>query len=204
MEIIIDDEEIINSTDWKAKAENIIERLDEELFAGLTEESSYDTTYDRFGNEKKTKKRVKKGEIMPGISAAQVTAKLNRFLRIYKPMGFKEACSLDEREYLEAYGYYLDIISHINKFTTFLGDKQTYSAFVNITSDVYNELLLDPKYSGVFASIEDGFVQSNFSVAQAGLVDGKTTITKLQTKAAGHNLVKNPESITIVQNNRID
>ena len=40
-------------------------------------------------------------------------------------------------------------------------------------------------------------------MAEAGLVDSKTTIAKLQTKNAGHNLVKNPESLTLIQNNNV-
>lgn len=196
--------EMIKPTDWKAKSEKIIEELDNTIFADMTKADSYDYKVDKDGNIIKTKKRVRKGDIMPEISPAQVSAKLNRLLRIYRPMNITEARALDDTDYLEAYGYFLDVISHINEYCTFLPDKQLYSAFCNISTDVYNELLGDPNYSQVFASIEDGFVQSNFSVAQAGLVDTKTTITKLQTKDAGHNLVRNPEAITLVQNNHFD
>ena len=203
-EIIIENARIVNSTDWKAKSEYIIEQLNETLFKGLTLEDSYNITYDKFGNEVRKKKQVKKGDVMPDISAAQVTTKLNRLLRVYRPMTTAQAMTMEDTEFLEAYGYYLDIISHVNNYVTFIGDKQMFSAFCNITTDTYNELLTDPKYSQVFASIEDGFVQSNFSVAQAGLVDGKITVAKLQAKDAGHSLVKSPESITIVNNTKVD
>lgn len=203
-EIIIENARIVNSTDWKSKSEYIIEQLNESLFKGLTEESSYNVKFDQFGNEIKTKKQIKKNEIMPIISPAQVSTKLNRLLRVYRPMTIADAMTIQDTEFLEAYGYYLDIISHINQYCTYIGSKQEFSSFCNITTDTYNELLTDPKYSQVFASIEDGFIQSNFSVAQAGLVDTKTTMAKLTTKNAGHSLVKSPESITIVNNTKVD
>lgn len=202
--VINKDGEMIKPTDYKAKAEKIIEELDNTIFADMTKADSYDYKIDKYGNEIKVKKRVKKGDIMPEISPAQVSTKLNRLLRIYRPMNITEARALKDTDYLEAYGYFLDVISHINEYCTFLPDKQLYSAFCNISTDVYNELLGDPNYSQVFASIEDGFVQSNFSVAQAGLVDTKTTITKLTVKDAGHNLVRNNESITYNINNNVD
>ena len=204
-ELIFDGEVLINATDWKAKSEHIIAKLDEELFNNVNKWDTYDMRYDKDGNLlSKTKHKVKKGELMPTISPAQVTTKLNRYLRIYRPMTLEDAMSLEDTDYLEAYGYYLDIISHINIYCTFLGDKQTFSGFCNISTDVYNELLHEPRYTQVFSSIEDGFVQSNFVVAEAGLVDSKTTIAKLQTKNAGHNLIKNPEVTAINVTNKIN
>lgn len=204
-QIILDGDEVINSTDWENKSKNIIKKLDEELFDSIDEIDSYDIRYSKDGDElSRTKHKVRKGELMPTISPAQVSAKLNRLMRVYKPMNSSEAKSLDDVEYLKAYGYYLDIISHINKYITFLGDKQLFSAFCNITSTVYNELQKDARYCDVFASIDDGFIHTNYEVSQAGLVDSKTTIAKLQTRDAGHSLVKSPDSLTIVQNNKID
>lgn len=204
-ELIFDGETLINSTDWETKSKNIIEKLDKELFDNIYDDDLYDYKYSKEGDlMSKTKRHLRKGEMKPTISPAQVTVKLNRYLRIYKPMTSEEAMSLEDTDYLEAYGYYLDIISHINQYVTFLGDKQSFSAFCNITVDIYNEFLVNQRYAQVFSSIEDGFVQSNFAVAEAGLVDSKTTIAKLQTKNAGHNLIKSPESITIIQNNKIN
>lgn len=203
--IVIDkDGEMIKPTDWAKKSEDIIKKLDETLFSELTKENSYDIKYDRNGNEIRTKKQIKKNQVMPDISPAQVSTKLNRLLRMYRPMTLTEAKALDDTDYLEAYGYFLDIVSHINEYCTYVGSKQDFSAFCNINTDTYNELLNDPNYTQVFASIEDGFVQSNFSVAQAGLVDTRTTITKLQTKDAGHNLMRNVENITYNISNNVD
>lgn len=204
--IVIDkDGKTISPCDWKAKSEQLIEELGNSIFANLTEENSYDIKYNKFGEEiGRTKKRIKKNELMPDISPAQVSTKLNRLLRIYRPMSLVEAKALDDTDYLEAYGYFLDVISYINEYCVFLADKQTFSSFCNITTDVYNELLGDPNYTQVFKGFEDDFVHSNFAVAQSGLVDSKTTITKLTAKEVGHNVVKNPESITYNFTNNVD
>ena len=203
-EIIIENARIVNSTDWKAKSEYIIEQLNETLFKGLTEESSYNVKFDQFGNEIKTKKQIKKNEVMPLISPAQVSTKLNRLLRVYRPMTTEDAMTMQDTEFLEAYGYYLDIISHINQYCTYIGSKQEFSSFCNINTDTYNTLLGTSAYSQVFASIEDGFIQSNFTVAESGLVDTKTTIAKLTTKEAGHSLKKADETVVYNINNGIN
>ena len=52
--------------------------------------------------------------------------------------------------------------------------------------------------------MEDGFVQSNFAVAEAWLVDSKTTIDKLHTKDAGHSLRNTDESIIYNVTNKIN
>lgn len=204
--IVIDkDGEIINATDWMKKSEDIIQKLDETLFKGITEEDSYNIKYNKFGEEiGRSKKKIVKNEVMPLISPAQVATKLNRLLRVYRPMTTAEAKELADTDYLEAYGYYLDIISHINQYCTYIGSKQEFSAFCNINTETYNTLLGESGYAQVFASIEDGFIQSNFTVAQSGLVDTKTTIAKLQSKDVGHSVTKANEFIRIENFNQID
>ena len=198
--IIIDKGEVVNSTDYAEKCERVIEELQQSLFANL-EMDSYEDFDDTIDVPKAKKPMTfKKNEIMPTLTPMQVTMKLNRLLRVYKPMSLAEAKTVDDTEYLTAYGYYCDIISYINKYLVYIPDKQTFSAFVNITTDIYNELLQDPNYSQVFKSFEDSFIQSNFSASQAGIIDSKTTLSKLEMKDAGHNLIKNPEVVTNVLN----
>lgn len=204
-QLILDGEKIINATDWEEKANHIIAKLDEELFDKLSEDDSYDIRYSKDGEElSRTKKRVRKGEIMPLISATKVATLLNRLLRVYKPLSYNEALSLEPEEYIEANLYYLDIISHINDFIIFLPSKQSLSAFLNISVETYNEMLLNPLYSEVFKSFEDGFVDTNYMSAQSGVVDSKSTMDKLTTKYAGHSLKKADETIVYNVTNKID
>ena len=204
-EIIFDGGKVINSTDWAGKSKDIIAKLDAELFGKLNENDSYDIRYSKEGEElSRTKKRVKKGEIMPLISPTKVATYLNRLFRIYKPLSYNEALSIEPEEYIEANLYYLDIISHINDYIIFIPSKQSLSAFLNISVDTYNELLLNPTYSEVFKSFEDGFVDTNYMSAQSGVVDSKTTMAKLSTRDAGHNLVKNVDFVKINVTNKIN
>lgn len=209
-QIIIDDDQIVNSTDWENKANKIIEELGKTLFDKLdnepTESEEMQSEKRGRGRPPALKKTAKfyKNTIKADLQPMQVTAKLNRLLRVYKPLNSVEAKSIQDTEYLKAFGYYCDIISYINEYLVYLSDKQTFCAFCNITTDIYNDFLGDPNYCQVFKSIEDSFVQSNFASAQAGIVDGKVTITKLQTKEAGHDLTRSLESITVNNYNQID
>ncbi|MGN0960582.1 MAG: hypothetical protein ACI4PF_00115 [Christensenellales bacterium] len=202
--IIIDDDQIVNSTDWEGKANKIIAKLGETLFNKLDEQQTI--IDEETGETKPIKKANKfaKNMIKADLQPVQVTSKLNRLLRIYKPLSIIEARTIQDIEYLKAFGYYCDIISYINEYLVYMPDKQTFCAFINITTDIYNEFLGDPNYMQVFMSFEDSFNSTNFLAAQAGVVDGKVTITKLQTKDAGHNLVRNPEALTINNYNAID
>lgn len=204
-EIILDGDKVINATDWKTKSKDIIEKLNKQLFDKIEEEDTYDIKYSKEGVEtSRTKKRVKKGEIMPLISATKVATLLNRLLRVYKPLTYKDALSIEPQEYLEANLYYLDIISHINDYIIFLPSKQSLSGFLSISVDTYNELLSNPAYSEVFKSFEDGFVDTNYMSAQSGVVDSRSTMTKLQTREAGHNLVKNVDFVKLNVSNQIN
>ena len=204
-EIIMDGDTVINATDWKAKSEDIIAQLNEQLFDKIEEEDTYDIKYSKEGIEtSRTKKRVRKGEIMPLISATKVATLLNRLLRVYKPLTIKDAKSIQPEDYLEANLYYLDIISHINDYIIFLPSKQSLAGFLSISVDTYNELLATPAYSEVFKSFEDGFVDTNYISAQSGVVDSRATMTKLSTREAGHNLVKNVDFVKVNVNNQIN
>ena len=204
-ELIFDGETLINATDWKAKSEHIIARLDEELFSKITDDDLYNYRYDRDGCvSSKTKIKLGKGEIKPVISATKVITVLNRLLRIYKPMNNTEAQTLAPEEYIEANLYYLDIISHINDYIVFVPSKQSLSAFFNISVETYNELLMNSRYTEVFKSFEDGFVDTNYMSAQSGMVDTASTLSKLSVKDAGHSLKKAEEYVVYNVTNKIN
>ena len=212
-EIIFNGNEIINATDYKAKAEKVIAELGKTVFAqfeGKKKQQEFDNkAADILGQEKDTEKpnrpqKFYKNQINPVLNPAQVETKLNMLLRVYRPFTAVEAKTISDLEYLEAYKYYCQIIMYINDYLVYLPSKQTYCAFVNILAETYNEFMEDPNYSQVFKGIDDSFVQGYFNAAQSGIVDNKITLAKLQTKDAGHNLVRNPEALTINNYNQID
>lgn len=193
-EVILDGERVVNATDYKAKSEAIIAELHEQLFKDFTQENTTNEIMDKNGNLMQYKKKYSKNDIMPIIQPIKVTMLFNKLLRKYKPMTESEATTIEPEEYLEAFGYYSDIIAHINDYINFMPSKQTFSAFVNITSTTYNKLLTETRYAQVFGSIEDSMVDTNYYASQTGMVDSKTTLAKLETKDAGHNLVKSPDN----------
>jgi len=152
-----------------------------------------------------TGRKFYKNQINPIISPTKITIELNALLRQFKPMTLVEAQTISADDYLKAFNEYSRIISHISDFLmSYVPSKQTFCAFCDITSDIYNEMLVDTTYSQVFKSFEDAFVDSNFTMAQAGVVDKTVTLAKLQTRDAGHNLIKNPEILNLSVNNITD
>lgn len=208
-DVFFEDGDIINPIDYEQKYKDIIDELYNCLFAGLTTSKADKIVLDDNGNviggQKGTAGQTfAKNAIMQELQPAQVAIVLNRLLRKYRPFSLADARKLAPEDYLNAYEWFCRLMEDINKYIVFIPDKQTYSAFVNITDDVYNELLIDQTFGPTFKSIDNGFVSTNFVGAQAGIVDSKTTIAKLQTRDAGHNLVKNPEAITVNNFQAID
>lgn len=215
--IIFDGEDMITPTDYEKKYEVIVEELDKDIFAELKadketkvdvdieklirdaidDEKSFEATIKEIKKKKEVKRKFLKNEIVPLLTPMQVSSRLNELLRVYKPLNLEEAKTLEDRDYLEALKWYMKLITYINEYLVFLPSKQTFCAFANITTSIYNELLTTPSYSQVFNSVEDYIVDANFLSSQAGIVESKTTLSKLQTKDAGHNLVRNPEALTI-------
>ena len=92
----------------------------------------------------------------------------------------------------------------INLYVIFNANKQLLCAFLEIDEDTYAEFLTDSKYDTVFKSIESSFIGGGFVASESGLSDTKAVINRLQTKGAGHNLIKNPDNITIINHNKLD
>lgn len=205
--LYVEYDDSIDPMDYKAKLVYIVDILEKEIFINAIETSGKLEDLVNEENEKPQPRKAfkySKNEIMPTLTPMQVNAKLNELLRVYKPMNLEQAKKVPDTQFLVALKWYMHLISHINVYLAFLPSKQTFCSFANITSSIYNDLLQDVNYSAVFNSIEDYLVDANFTSSQAGIVDGKVTIAKLQTKDAGHNLIKSPESLVINNYNEID
>lgn len=210
-QVIFDEGEMITPTDYEKKYKVIVEELDKDIFADLLPDKEMhleikddDCEVKETKQKKEVKRKFLKNEIVPLLTPMQVSARLNELLRVYKPLNLEEAKTLEDKDYLEALKWYMKLITYINEYLVFLPSKQTFCAFANITTSIYNELLQMPSYTQVFNSVEDYIVDANFLSSQAGIVESKTTLTKLQTKDAGHNLVRNPEALTINTFTQID
>lgn len=204
--INLDESELIKPTDFEAKFNAVFDELHRDLFAKVELAEAYENEDgDLYSDGKKPKKRkFAKNEIAPLLTPVQVNSKLNELLRIYRPMNEAEAKEQPDFVFLSAFKWYMHLITEINRYLVFLPSKQSFCAFANITVAIYNELYGNPNFTQVFSSIEDYLVDSNYTSAQSGLTDSKTVLAKLGTKDAGHNLVKNPDSIGNITVNQID
>lgn len=178
--------------------------LDKTLFSKISDGDVYSSKVDEFGNETKTKKRVRRNEIMPTLTPQQVYYRLDGYLRSSLMMTASEARKLPAEKYLEGNFWFSELMSRINEYVVFNANKQLLCAFLEIDEDTYAEFLMDGEYCTVFKSIESSFIGGGFVTSESGLVDTKAVINRLQTKGAGHNLIKNPDNLTIIANNKLD
>lgn len=199
-----DESDLIQPTDFEKKCNSVLADLYESLFRRVDNPYGEDEIEENSTNKAPKKKKYAKNEITPLLTPVQVNSKLNELLRIYRPFTTSEAKEQPDFVYLQAFRWYMHLITEINRYIAFLPSKQTFCAFANITVATYNELLYDTNYAQVFSSAEDYFIDSNYTSAQAGIVDSRTTIAKVQMKDSGHNQVKNPDSIGSITVNQID
>jgi len=198
-EIFMDgDGEIFKPTDYKEKCQEIKDKMVSELFSEFREEDFFDKEYDRDGNVvnvSRKKVSIKKNQLLPILSPTRVQTKLESLLRLYKPMSFVEAKSLNPDTFIDAYRYYCELVDFINKYIIFKTTKQSYCAFAGITVDTYNDLMNEPNFETTIKWINDGLISSLFVDSASGLYDSRAIITEGQTKDAGMNLIKNPDAI---------
>lgn len=203
-EIFLDSNgEVFKSTDYKEKCEEIKKRLKDELFSEFREEDFFDKEYDSSGNVinvNRKKVAVKKNQLLPILSPTRVQTRLESILRLYRPLTLTEAKSLNPNSFLEAYTYYCELIDFINKYIIFKTTKQSFCAFAGITVDTYNELGKNVDFEDTIRWINDGLVGAIFVDSASGLYDSRAIISEGQTKDAGMNLIKNPDSIVFKGN----
>lgn len=189
--------EILNNCDFESKYQKVVEQLDKEVFSAIsTQEPSVEEMEDNWGRCKKKEQEE--------LSALYVSSRLNEYLRIYRPLSLREAKDLEEQDLMDCFAWFMKLISHINQHCVFVPSKQTFCAFATLTTSVYNELLQDSRFQTILEGVEDYLIEQNFLSSQAGLVREKSTITKLQTRDAGHNLIKSPDAITVNTTNILD
>lgn len=200
-QIFIEDDTIIDPTDYKSKYEQVIEILNAELFNGLTEENTKEVNIIT-GTSKKIK--ASKNDVLPVLSPLHVSTRLNECLRVYRPLTLTEAKLLTQQDLLNALKYFMKLNSEINKFIAFIPDKPLFSIFCGFTTQVYNELMQDSVLSDILISADEYIISLNTTASQANLVDAKTTAFKLQANSIGHGVTRQVEQLTVVQNNYLD
>ena len=197
--------EPIMPTDYEAKYNFIVAKLQESVFDGIDPDDCWDISYDKMGNEIRKKRATKKNELKPVLTPSMVDFKLQSLLRLTMPMDDEKAKSLEPQDYLTAFHWYFELMYFCSSYITLSPNKQGFCAFAGITVAQYNDLLGDTYFCTAFNSIEDGLLQNSFVAGESGLVDTKTLATRLGSQVQGHALKKADMSTNIyIQQNKID
>lgn len=191
---------IIYPLDYEAKYHEIVELLNEELFCGITEETT--TQVNAITNISK-KKRTQKNEILPMLTANQVYDTVSLCLRKNMPMDLSQAQNLDPQEYQNALYWFIKTMQYIGKYICMMPNIPLYCAFVGITSDTYEILRADPIYSTVIKGVNNYIDGGDFVASQANMSDNSATRFKLQANEIGGGVTKQIEKITVNQTNYI-
>jgi len=193
--------------DYKQKAEEIIKKLNENIFGKINIDEYFEPEYDEKGNVKGKKRKavsLKKNQIMPALSPTSVNACFEGILRSYMPLSYGEAKMYDPQDFLSAYSEFCKIITHINEYLIFKMTKPHFCAFCGITTDTYNMLAQDVVFTDVIKWLNDSFASSIFVDSASGLYNSAAVINEGQTKDVGLNMVKNPEAVVFTNNQFIN
>jgi hypothetical protein len=85
---------------------------------------------------------------------------------------------------------FLELVSWLNEFGTFIPSKQIFSAFSGISSTAYTYLMTDgddEQKEAMFA-IENFLIDMNMEAATNGIAKERTTEFRLRAKNAGHGV----------------
>lgn len=188
-------------TDFVEKADKIIAELDTTVFK-LDDEEVYKYIPTKNGDIIREKRAVTKNEVKPSLTPTMVGCRLNRLFLGFAPIDDPE--SVTPQQYMSACVEFMRVMEHINDFVIMNSNKQLYCLFTGITVDDFNTLMGRQLYASTFRRITDAFSGLDFAGAESGLIDGKTTIAKMQAKDMGFSMQKAEEAPVFITNNTID
>lgn len=174
-------------TDFKEKADKIIEELNDDILSKL---------------DSGKKQYVKKNEIMPAISPTLINCRLNRIFFSFVPIDNPD--DIEPCLYLKAYSEFSRVMEFINRYIVMNSNKQLYCLFVGITTNDFNRLSSVPRFSAIFERIITALSGQDFIGAESGLLESNAVITKMQARDMGLNMQQTDETIIQIQQNKVD
>ncbi|MCI9585688.1 MAG: hypothetical protein HFH45_03545 [Bacilli bacterium] len=81
-----------------------------------------------------------------------------------------------------AFDIYVQVMSEINKYTSFPPSKQTFCLFTGITTQTYNNYLQDPEKCEIMRTIEDYITANKLVSAQLGELREISTMFELKSQ----------------------
>lgn len=139
--------------------------------------------------EKQTKKGAKKVNLRT-ISPYTMKCELYRALAQFKSIDNSIANEATAEQIMRLFSDFLELVSWLNEFGTFIPSKQIFSAFSGISSTAYTYLMTDgydEQKEAMFA-IENFLIDMNMEAATNGIAKERTTEFRLRAKNAGHGV----------------
>jgi len=156
------------------------------------------TLIDKLNLEKDLNLRMKKPQ--PLKFGYRLAAKVTAYLRSYPPLTKEEQSMLTVADIRECQKQYMDLVAIINESFDFSANKQDFCALLGITVRDFNNLGKDGRDEEMTLlkdNINDYLNGMGFHAAENGNLNDKSVLTRLQTKEAGQDQVKNELSVNI-------
>ena len=134
--------------------------------------------------------RGAKKATMKTISPYTMKCELYRALAQFKTIDNSIANEATAEQIMRLFSDFLELVSWLNEFGTFIPSKQIFSAFSGISSTAYTYLMTDgddEQKEAMFA-IENFLIDMNMEAATNGIAKERTTEFRLRAKNAGHGV----------------
>lgn len=127
---------------------------------------------------------------MKEISPYTIKCELYKALSQFKSIDNSIANEATAEQIMRLFSDFLELVSWLNEFGTFIPSKQIFSAFSGISSTAYTYLMTDgdeEQKEAMFA-IENFLIDMNMEAATNGIAKERTTEFRLRAKNAGHGV----------------
>ena len=155
----------------------------EPIFNDLNEKYLADYEY-------KTSRGAKK-VVLQTISPYTMKCELYRALAQFKTIDNSIANEATAEQIMQLFSDFLELVSWLNEFGTFIPSKQLFSAFTGISSTAYTYLMTDgdSEQREAILAVENFLVDMNMEAATNGIAKEATTKFRLQARgSAGHGV----------------
>ena len=135
--------------------------------------------------------RGAKKVVLQTISPYTMKCELYRALAQFKPIDNSIANEATAEQIMRLFSDFLELVSWLNEFGTFIPSKQIFSAFSGISTTAYTYLMTDgdSEQKEAILAIENFLVDMNMEAATNGLAKERTTEFRMKARgSAGHGI----------------
>ena len=140
--------------------------------------------------EHKTSRGAKK-VVLQTISPYTMKCELYRALAQFKTIDNSIANEATAEQIMQLFSDFLELVSWLNEYGTFIPSKQIFSAFSGISPTAYTYLMTDgdSEQKEAILAVENFLVDMNMEAASQGMAKERTTEFRLKARgSAGHGI----------------